>query len=86
MTNTTRNIDPFEEEYANIFGDEYSKRIEDEIDAIRIALYEETKDMTSQQFNAHIGKEIDPIFEQYGIKSVSTIVEWKPSKIIKERC
>jgi deoxyhypusine synthase len=84
MKNPINNIDPIEKEFVNNIGDEYSNSIEAEIDAIRIALYEKTKGMTIQEFHDHIGKEIAPIYERLGIKPVSSIVDWKPSKVIKK--
>jgi hypothetical protein len=38
MTNPIKNIDPIEEEFVKTIGDEHSKRIENEIDAIRALL------------------------------------------------
>ncbi|MDR1013059.1 MAG: hypothetical protein LBL38_02210 [Lactobacillales bacterium] len=49
--------------------------IEDEIDAIRIALYEETKHMTVNELNDYIKKETAPIIEKYGLKLVSRVKE-----------
>jgi hypothetical protein len=49
--------------------------IEDEIDAIRIALYEETKHMTVKELNAYIKKETAPINEKYGFKPISRVME-----------
>jgi hypothetical protein len=49
--------------------------IEDEIDAIRIMLYEQTKHMTVKEFNDFIRKETAPINEKYGFKPISRVVE-----------
>jgi hypothetical protein len=83
MTNTIKNIVPTEKEFVNTIGDEHSKRIEDEIDAIRIALYEETKGMTDQEFEDHIDKEIAPIMEQLRLRSISRVVEQKSNEVNK---
>jgi hypothetical protein len=42
--------------------------IEDEIDAIRIALYEKTKDMTIKEFNEYVEKQTAPIIKKFGFK------------------
>jgi hypothetical protein len=47
--------------------------IEDEIDAIRIALYEKTKDMTIKEFNEYVEKQTAPIIKKYGFKVASKI-------------
>ncbi|MDR0571305.1 MAG: hypothetical protein LBG48_00470 [Rickettsiales bacterium] len=75
MSNTPRNIDTIEEKVFNATGYEHNKRIEDAIDAIRLALHEKTKGMTAQEFNDHIGKEIAPIMEQLNLKSISRVDE-----------
>ena len=41
---------------------------EEELDAIRIALYEKTKDMTPEEEIAYLRAQTDPIHEQYGIR------------------
>jgi hypothetical protein len=84
MTNTTKIIAPNEKSFVIAIGDEHSNRIQEEIDAIRLALYEETKDMTDQEIDDLIGKEIAPILEQLGLNSVSRIVEQKPNEVSKK--
>ncbi|MDR1051442.1 MAG: hypothetical protein LBP95_10265 [Deltaproteobacteria bacterium] len=49
--------------------------IEDEIDAIRIELYEQTKHMTPKEFIAFIHKQTAPINEKYGFKPISRVME-----------
>jgi hypothetical protein len=50
--------------------------IEDEIDAIRLKLYEQTKNMNYQEFITFIKRETEPINKQYGIKTISGIDEF----------
>ena len=45
--------------------------IEDELDAIRIELYEQTKDMSSDERIAYLRSLAAPIHEELGIKPVS---------------
>ncbi|MDR1870361.1 MAG: hypothetical protein LBS60_00290 [Deltaproteobacteria bacterium] len=47
--------------------------IKDEIDAIRIALYEKTKDMTIKEFNEFVEKRTAPIIKKFGFKVASKI-------------
>jgi hypothetical protein len=54
--------------------------IEDEIDAIRIELYEQTKHMTSKEFIAFIQKQTAPINEKYGFKPISRVMEYDNKK------
>ncbi|MDR1576986.1 MAG: hypothetical protein LBT86_01975 [Deltaproteobacteria bacterium] len=56
--------------------------IEDEIDAIRIALYEKTKHMTPKELNDYIHTQNIPIYERYGIKPVASIEEYKRNNAI----
>ncbi|MDR3154276.1 MAG: hypothetical protein LBW85_08425 [Deltaproteobacteria bacterium] len=57
--------------------------IEDEIDAIRINLYEKTKHMTYEEMSKYISDEVTPIYEKYGIKPISSIDEFILSKLSK---
>jgi hypothetical protein len=57
--------------------------IEDEIDAIRIALYEETKHMTVKELNDYIKKETTPINKKYGFKPISRVMERVETKTSK---
>jgi hypothetical protein len=43
---------------------------EDELDAIRITQYEETKNMTPDERVTYINEKADKIIERYGIKCV----------------
>jgi len=45
--------------------------IEDEIDTIRIELYEEMKDMTTSERVAYMKASIAPLMRQYNLKSVA---------------
>jgi hypothetical protein len=44
---------------------------EDELDAIRLAIYEEIKDMTPEEEIAYFKAQTAPIYEQYNIRRVS---------------
>ena len=44
--------------------------IEDELDRIRVSLYEETKDMTSSERITYIKAQTEPILKKHGIKPV----------------
>ncbi|MCL2143437.1 MAG: hypothetical protein FWH44_04185 [Methanomassiliicoccaceae archaeon] len=46
--------------------------IEREIDEIRLKIYEETKDMTSEQFNEYFRKKTEAVIKEYGIRVVSS--------------
>jgi hypothetical protein len=46
---------------------------EDELDAIRLEIYEEIKDMTYEERAAYIKAEIAPIHEKYNIRTVSGV-------------
>ena len=45
--------------------------IEDEIDAIRLKIYEETKDMTCQEVSDYYRKSGESAAKKYGFKRVS---------------
>ena len=44
--------------------------VEQKVDAIRRAIYEETKDMTTQQRKEYLEKNTDPIILKYGFKLI----------------
>jgi hypothetical protein len=46
---------------------------EEELDAIRVAIYEEIKDMTYEERAAYIKAKTAPIHEKYHIRTVSEI-------------
>ena len=48
-----------------------NNRIEQEINEIRLAIYEETKNMTPAQRVEHTRKETDATIKKYGFKVVS---------------
>jgi hypothetical protein len=48
---------------------------EEELDAIRIAIYEKTKDMTPGEEIAYLRAQTDPIHEQYGIRRAKSAAE-----------
>ena len=43
--------------------------VEDELDAIRLALYEQTKDMSPSEITAYIKGQIAPTVKKYNAKS-----------------
>ena len=52
--------------------------IEDEIDRIRLKIYEETKDMTPAQRVEHRRRRTEPIIKKWGFKVVGGAEENKP--------
>jgi hypothetical protein len=44
---------------------------EDELDAIRLGLYEETKNMTHEERAAYINAMAEPVIKEYGLKTVT---------------
>ena len=46
------------------------KTFEDELDAIRLEIYEEIKDMTPEEETAYIKAQTESIHEKYGIRPV----------------
>jgi hypothetical protein len=50
-----------------------SNTFEDELDEIRVKLYEETKDMTVEEHVAYIHSLAAPILQEYGLKAVNRI-------------
>ncbi|MDR0334835.1 MAG: hypothetical protein LBH69_02990 [Methanomassiliicoccaceae archaeon] len=47
--------------------------IEREVDAIRLRMYEETKDMTSAEISEYIREKTDATIKEYGIRVVSDV-------------
>ena len=52
-----------------------TKTIEDEIDEIRLKIYEETKDMTPEQLTEYYRKNTADIIKEYGFKVVPSAKE-----------
>jgi len=44
--------------------------VEQELNKIRLAIYEETKDMTTQQRRERLEKVTNPAIQQYGLKVI----------------
>lgn len=44
---------------------------EDELDAIRLELYDETKSMTPEERVAYVNAMAEPIIKEYGLKTVT---------------
>jgi hypothetical protein len=55
-----------------------SRSIEDELDAIRVDLYEKTKAMTSEERVSYIKAQIAPTREKYGIHTINRVNAGKP--------
>jgi hypothetical protein len=53
---------------------------EEELDAIRIGIYEKIQDMTPEEEVAYLREQTAPIHEKYGIRTVSEI---KRDELIK---
>jgi hypothetical protein len=45
--------------------------VEEEVDAIRDRIWEETKDMTPAEFNEYIERKTAPVIKEFGIKVAS---------------
>ena len=50
---------------------ETTRTIEDEIDEIRLKIYEETKHMTHAEFNAYIREGAEAVAKEFGFEIVS---------------
>jgi len=50
-----------------------TNRVEDEIDAIRLKIYEETKNMTREEANKRLRDQTLKLAEEYGFKIVPTV-------------
>jgi hypothetical protein len=59
--------------------------IEDEIDSIRIALYEATKGMAAKELNDYIQAQTAATYKYYGLKPVSSIEEHNLNKRLKSK-
>ncbi|MDR1979087.1 MAG: hypothetical protein LBQ42_10185 [Synergistaceae bacterium] len=49
------------------------KTFEDELDAIRLAIYEEIKDMTPEEEIAYLKSRSDTVLREYGLRTVNQI-------------
>jgi hypothetical protein len=58
------------------------KTFEEELDAIRLAIYEEIKDMTPEEEVAYFKAQAAPIHEQFGIQTIS---ETETAELMKRR-
>jgi hypothetical protein len=56
--------------------------VEEEVDAIRDRIWEETKDMGPAEFNAYIERKTAPVIKKFGIKLVSP---YPPSALLESR-
>ena len=46
---------------------------EEELDTIRLAIYEEIKDMTPEERVAYFNAQAEPILKEYGLRTVNQI-------------
>lgn len=54
---------------------------EDELDAIRLRLYEEVKDMTPEEEIAYLKAQVEPLYQEFGIRAS----DLKPVNPIKRK-
>lgn len=54
---------------------------EDELDAIRLRLYEEVKDMTPEEEIAYLKVQVEPLYQEFGIRTS----DLKPVNPIKRK-
>lgn len=54
---------------------------EDELDAIRLSLYEEVKDMTPEEEIAYLKAQVEPLYQEFGIRTS----DLKPVNPIKRK-
>ena len=54
---------------------------EDELDAIRLSLYEEVKDMTPEEEIAYLKAQVEPLYQEFGIRTS----DLKPLNPIKRK-
>ena len=47
--------------------------IEDEIDEIRLRIYERTKDLTTEEHTEYYRKSFEEVAKKYGLKSVPSV-------------
>jgi hypothetical protein len=51
----------------------HANTFEDELDAIRLAIYEKIKDMTPEEEIAYLKSLSDPVLKEYGLRTVSRV-------------
>jgi hypothetical protein len=57
-----------------------SDTFEDELDEIRVKLYEETKNMTVEEQVAYFNSLAEPIIQEYGLRTLNQIKEGEQVK------
>ncbi|MDR0615023.1 MAG: hypothetical protein LBF82_03600 [Lactobacillales bacterium] len=82
--NTSDNSNSIEDKFSDTAENEIIDPIQEKIDAIRLELYKETKDMNAEERINHIRQSVAPICEQYGIKPVSRTVDRKSKEVHKK--
>jgi hypothetical protein len=68
---TTKTADPAEDEIGDPMGDEANKRIQAEIDAIRLASHEKTKHMTAEEHTNYFEQLAAPFIKKHGLRTLS---------------
>jgi hypothetical protein len=66
---------PLGNELIDTYEDDENDPIQAEIDAIRLKIYWETKGMNAEEYTNYIQQSIGPVLKEYGIKTVSSLVE-----------
>jgi hypothetical protein len=54
------------------------KAVEQEVNAIRLAIYEETKDMTLEQHKEWLRKIVDAAEKEFGFRRIDNALEKRP--------
>lgn len=62
-------------------GKKTLETFEDELDAIRLSLYEEVKDMTPEEEIAYLKAQVEPLYQEFGIRTS----DLKPVNPIKRK-
>ena len=57
---------------------------EDELDAIRLAIYEEIKDMTREERVAYFNSQAEPIIKEFGMQTVNLNQMKRDEQVKKE--
>lgn len=64
-----------------MMGEKAFETFEDELDAIRLSLYEEVKDMTPEEEIAYLKAQVEPLYQEFGIRTS----DLKPVNPIKRK-
>ena len=64
-----------------MMGKKAFETFEDKLDAIRLSLYEEVKDMTPEEEIAYLKAQVEPLYQEFGIRTS----DLKPVNPIKRK-